>query len=120
MELCFSCQKLLLTQSNILIDVSGDDGYWWVQPEGLHQASLQIFHLKSILESSRAVRVSEYLVQFLNNFVLDMLVNSHHGEEETASGGCGVVTLKKLNPFTIFSKVRGHCYLLLPHSRCFP
>lgn len=74
--------------------MTSDDGYWWVQPKGLHQAPLEVLHLKRVLECGRAVGVTEDLVEFLHNFVLDVLVDAHHGEEETAASGCSVVTLR--------------------------
>lgn len=44
-----------LTQSNVILDVTGNDGHWRVHPEGLHEATLQVFHLKGVLEGGGAV-----------------------------------------------------------------
>lgn len=73
--------------------MTGNDGYWRVHPKSLHETPFQVFHFECVLECGRAVRVTEDLVDFLNNFVLNILVDAHHGQEETASGSCGVVTL---------------------------
>lgn len=83
-----------LTQSDILLDMTSNNWYWRVHPKGFHQTPFEVFHLKGILEGGRAVGVPEDLVKLFNNFVLDVLVDAHHRQEETASSSSGVVTLK--------------------------
>lgn len=74
--------------------MTSDDWHWRVQSKCLHETPLEIFHLKCVLESTRTIWITKDLVEFLNNFILYILVDTHHGQEETATSRSSIVTLK--------------------------
>lgn len=73
--------------------MAGNNWHRRVHPQGLHQTPFQVLHLKCVLEGRWAVRITEDLIQLFNHFVLDMLMDTHHGQEETTASSGGVVTL---------------------------
>lgn len=69
----------LLTKSDILFKMTSNDWHWWEHPKCFHETPFQVFHFQGILECGGTVWITEDFIELINNLVLNVLMDSHHG-----------------------------------------